>query len=956
MASEITTLFFFFFIVAVLSASPVFSFQATDTITFNATSDAVLLRDSNGDTLVSAGGDFELGFFSPNGSDRRYLGIWYRNWSSTVVWVANRDNGLQDKTGELCFTAADGKLQIMNGTLKRHRQSQWSIPSSGSDNYSLRLSNSGNLILTGNELGVLWQSFDHPTDTFLSGMKMVQGLNLSSWTSPNDPTPGNYMFQLDQESSENQQQFVIKNNSEPFWNSGGQIILPISEFLMNSSSRKLNSSILRPFPGADYSDFRFLMGFDGRIQFFQRPDDTEPFWVKPHDICDLTSPCGSFGSCNSGYRWPCKCLPGFVPKFENKWYAGDFSGGCTSTNCEDDSSFLNLTVAKVQKQTSAPSKIVEEEKCKEWCMVKCSCQAYSFSDVTKSDVAGCKIWDDLRGIEEFDGRVDASVSLSIRVRISDIESTKKDCGPCGTNVIPYPLSTGLNCGDPMYSSFTCNASLGGLFFGALNTTYKVTGIDKHSRRFFIQVEKENCESKTIQLDQSLPFKIQDGGCDSDMDNVSFGPFHDGKLFYEMGIVWDSPLEPLCSSDDDCDIWPNSSCQSEVGSSSGEKRCLCEGNSRWDATNANCSQGRKDEENLVLRMYDSEKRVKEFINSEQFDEDDKRDINVPFFDLDCILAATDYFSIDNKLGQGGFGPVYKGKFPGGQEIAVKRLSSASAQGLEEFKNEVILIAKLQHKNLVRLLGYCVEGNEKILLYEYMPNKSLDFFIFDRDRCMLLDWGMRFNIIIMGIARGLLYLHHDSRLTIIHRDLKTSNILLDEEMNPRISDFGMARIMGGKETEANTVKVVGTYGYMSPEYALDGNFSIKSDVFSFGVVLLEILSGQRNTGFYKSNKVVSLLGHVWGCWKEEKAMEVMDQSLTETCVANEFMRCVNVALLCVQEDPNDRPTMANVVFMLGSEAASLSRPKEPAFSNRRQNSSTTGSSSIVSMETTTVLEAR
>ncbi|CAN1161129.1 G-type lectin S-receptor-like serine/threonine-protein kinase At4g03230 [Linum perenne] len=919
MASEITTLFFFL-IVVVLSASPVFSFQATDTVTFNASSDAVLLRDSNGDTLVSAGGDFELGFFSPNGSDRRYLGIWYRNWSSTVVWVANRDNGLRDKTGELCFTYADGKLQIMNGTLKRHRQSHWSIPSSGSDNYSLRLSNSGNLILTGNELGVLWQSFDHPTDTFLSGMKMVQGLNLSSWTSPNDPTPGNYMFQLDQESSENQQQFVIKNNSEPFWNSGGQIILPISEFLMNSSSRQLNSSILRPFPGAEYSDFRFLMGFDGRIQFFQRPDDTKPFWVKPDDICDLISPCGSFGSCNSGYHWPCKCFPGFVPKFENEWYAGDFSGGCTSTsshNCEDDSSFLNLTVAKVQKHTSAPSKIVEEEKCKEWCMVKCSCQAYSFSDVTKSDVAGCKIWDDLRGIEEFDGRVDASVSLSIRVHISDIESTKKDCGPCGTNVIPYPLSTGPNCGDPMYSSFTCNASLGRLFFGALNTTYEVTGIYKHSRLFFIQVEKENCESKTIQLDQSLPFKIQDGGCDSDLDNVSFGPFHDGKLFYEMGIVWDPPLEPLCSSDDDCDIWPNSSCQSEVGSSSGEKRCLCEGNSRWDATNANCSQavgffassqktrrllpysiifgciggvllisgfvfvilymrkarrtttrkGRKDEENLVLRMYDSEKRVKEFINSEQFDEDDKRDINVPFFDLDCILAATDYFSIDNKLGQGGFGPVYKGKFPGGQEIAVKRLSSASAQGLEEFKNEVILIAKLQHKNLVRLLGYCVEGNEKILLYEYMPNKSLDFFIFDRDRCMLLDWGMRFNIIIMGIARGLLYLHHDSRLTIIHRDLKTSNILLDEEMNPRISDFGMARIMGGKETEANTVKVVGTYGYMSPEYALDGNFSIKSDVFSFGVVLLEILSGQRNTGFYKSNKVVSLLGHVSGRFSDQ-----------------------------------------------------------------------------------------
>ncbi|RDX68444.1 G-type lectin S-receptor-like serine/threonine-protein kinase, partial [Mucuna pruriens] len=186
---------------------------------------------------------------------------------------------------------------------------------------------------------------------------------------------------------------------------------------------------------------------------------------------------------------------------------------------------------------------------------------------------------------------------------------------------------------------------------------------------------------------------------------------------------------------------------------------------------------------------------------------KEDMDLPTFHLSIIAKATNNFSSRNKLGEGGFGPVYKGTLTDGQEVAVKRHSKMSDQGLEEFKNEVVLIAKLQHRNLVKLLGCCIQGEEKLLIYEYMPNKSLDFFIFDEARSKLLAWHQRFHI-IGGIARGLLYLHQDSRLRIIHRDLKTSNILLDAHMNSKISDFGLARTFGADEIEAKTRKVVGT----------------------------------------------------------------------------------------------------------------------------------------------------
>ncbi|PIN08345.1 Serine/threonine protein kinase [Handroanthus impetiginosus] len=339
---------------------------------------------------------------------------------------------------------------------------------------------------------------------------------------------------------------------------------------------------------------------------------------------------------------------------------------------------------------------------------------------------------------------------------------------------------------------------------------------------------------------------------------------------------------------------------------------------------------------MLSSYERERQVNEMLH-----ETDKG-IDIPSYNFNIILSATDNFSDANKLGRGGFGPVYKGKFPGGREIAVKRLSSCSSQGIDEFLNEVNLIAKLQHRNLVRLLGYCIKDNEKILLYEYMPNRSLDAIIFDHNACLLLDWKKRFYI-ILGIARGLLYLHQDSRLRIIHRDLKTSNILLDEEMNPKISDFGLARIIEGKRIEASTNKVVGTFGYMSPEYALDGKFSIKSDVFSFGVVMLEIISGRKNTGFYDPQEVMNLLGYAWRLWSEDKALDMVDPRLKESCEKSQVMTCTKVGLLCVQVDPNDRPSMSTVVTMLASESTALPNPTQPAFVLRRRISVASSSSS-------------
>ncbi|XP_062232590.1 cysteine-rich receptor-like protein kinase 44 [Phragmites australis] len=332
--------------------------------------------------------------------------------------------------------------------------------------------------------------------------------------------------------------------------------------------------------------------------------------------------------------------------------------------------------------------------------------------------------------------------------------------------------------------------------------------------------------------------------------------------------------------------------------------------------------------VILYLRKRNRKLHKRVQIASPDEEEMRSSESLLYDLSTLRAATDNFSEENKLGEGGFGSVYKGTLQNGQDIAVKRLSATSHQGQVEMKNEVVLLAKLQHKNLVRLLGCCIEEHERLLVYEFLRNNSLDKILFNPARQQELSWGQRHKI-IEGIGRGLLYLHEDSRLTIIHRDLKASNILLDADMNPKISDFGLAKLFNMDASVCNTSRIAGTYGYMAPEYALHGIFSAKSDVFSYGVLVLEIVTGRRNTYTHASGSSEDLLTFVWRHWSSGSVQQLLEGCPADGRRPQEILRCVHMGLLCVQEDQKLRPGMASVVVMLNSRSITLPAPTAPAF---------------------------
>ncbi|RWR76035.1 G-type lectin S-receptor-like serine/threonine-protein kinase [Cinnamomum micranthum f. kanehirae] len=923
--------------------------------------------------ITSKEGNFVLGFFTPGNSNNYYIGIWYKKvQEQTIVWVANREAPVPDKSSQLKISE-DGNLVLINQT----NIPVWStnINSNTSNSTVAVLHDNGNLVLSdgSNSSAVIWQSFDYPTHTLLPtgrlGLNKITGRNqqLTSWRSIEDPAPGPFSLEIDLNGTS--QYMIVWNGVRRYWTSGewnGQIFSLVPEMTLNyiynltfESDEKGNYVYYSVTDPSIIS--RFVMDVSGQIKqlsWLNQPKQWALFWSQPRVQCEVFSLCGSFGMCNEKILPICGCVRGFVPRSPKEWSLGDWSGGCvrrTRLHCEKYSSvdgvvdkFLPMSYMLFPEKPISLT-VSDVDDCKWACLNNCNCTAYAYD-------GGCLIWSgDLFNLQVASN---SSSGKDLYIRLAASETTELNpiqCSNCGGYIIPYPLSSGSYCGHPNYRVLFCNSSSSQLYFRTLNGLYNVSSINADARTLVINPDVNPdlvpCSTQRIKIapegsalnciDSTACYRYmqeRNESCYRQQDCCSYVvedfPYTVGVL--STGCNAYATIVGLSLQPSQYKLWegveirwdPLLDDAHDELNSPGRKRMLLIIVSTTViigvillATIVYCLWRRIKKKALGdIKLHRSQ-------NVSAFGEN-KRDLDVPFFEFGCVREATENFSDSNKLGQGGFGLVYKGRLPEGQEVAAKRLSKNSGQGQEEFKNEVMLIGKLQHRNLVRLLGYCIKEDELILLYEYMPNKSLDYFLFDPDRCKLLSWEKRHDI-ILGIAKGLLYLHEDSRLRIIHRDLKTSNILLDEEMKPKISDFGLARIYAGNQNHVNTNRVVGTYGYMSPEYAFHGLFSVKSDVFSFGVIILEIISGKKNSLIYHNEESLTLLGYAWKIWKEEKWLDFIDVNLSEACELHELKRCLQIGLLCVQENSADRPTMASVVSMFISETTTLQPPQQPAF---------------------------
>ncbi|PUZ48906.1 hypothetical protein GQ55_7G283400 [Panicum hallii var. hallii] len=291
----------------------------------------------------------------------------------------------------------------------------------------------------------------------------------------------------------------------------------------------------------------------------------------------------------------------------------------------------------------------------------------------------------------------------------------------------------------------------------------------------------------------------------------------------------------------------------------------------------------------------------------------------------LRSAADNFSSSNLLGEGGYGSVYKGKLTNGSVVAVKQLSETSRQGKKQFIAEIETISQVQHRNLVKLYGCCLEGDKPLLVYEYLENGSLDKALFGSGG-LNLDWPTRYEI-CLGIARGLAYLHEESSVRVVHRDIKASNVLLDANLNPKISDFGLAKLYDDKKTHVST-KVAGTFGYLAPEYAMRGHMTEKVDVFAFGVVMLEIITGRPNYDDRLDEDMAYLLEWVWQLYEEDHPLDAADPRLTEFN-SDEALRAIRIALLCIQSSPRQRPAMSRVASMLAGDVELAEAITKPSY---------------------------
>ncbi|CAL5094040.1 unnamed protein product [Urochloa decumbens] len=794
---------------------------------------------TDGSTLVSEGGSFTLGFFSPSPGipTKRYLGIWFAFSPDAVYWVANRDRPLNDTSGVLVMNTS-GNLVLLDGSHNLVWSSALTIASSPS--MGAQLLDTGNFVVQGQNNGTaLWQAFDHPCNTLLPGMKMGKNLwngaewYLSSWSSPTDPAPGSYRYITEPTGGTLTPENVLwsGNNTKKYrtgpWN--GERFGGVPEMASYASNFTYHLTIspsevtygYTAKPGAPYSQLRVSdAGVVQRLVWDRSNRQWTSFLKEPRDDCDEYGKCGPFGLCDSNAASTslCSCFRGFVPAFPDEWSMRDYSGGCrrnVSLDCGNESrsstdGFQVVNTVKLpDTQIASVDMGLSLDECRVKCLANCSCVAYAAADIRGGGGgSGCITWTnsfvDLRYIDQ-------GQDFYLRLPSSELVGGKKKKFPvvivssvvAAIIVVVLIILMGLYC----------------------------------RRRWWPQSE-------------SMPA--------------------------------DDPS----------------------GSSS---------------TPASASHS---------------------------------------IDYEVIKNATENFSEDKKIGQGFFGTVYQCDLPEGEstrlalpvgaKVAVKVLKQLD---LANFDRELQVMFTLCHVNLVRLLASCCqvildnqgkEMQERILVYEYMERGSLDKYIFgnmqDRGK---LNWRKRLEI-ISSIADGVNYLHLGSGKKILHRDLKPANILLHHDWTTKIADFGLAKQFDPNPADQQHTPIF-PFGYAAPE-CWKGNITFKSDIYSFGVVLLEIISGKVN------GQMQSLLPRVWEFWDErcpEKLLGVLDpdvppsQGEADAELLSRLQRCIHIGLLCVQDIPEKRPDISYVVDKLRGHHLVLDLPLK-AILHHRYDGETSGTS--------------
>ncbi|XP_057836445.1 G-type lectin S-receptor-like serine/threonine-protein kinase At2g19130 [Cryptomeria japonica] len=732
--------------------------------------DSLLLGDSlaGNQTILSKNDTFELGFFSPRGTNNWYIGIWYARMSpKVIVWVANRDNPVTSMPSILKFSS-DGRLRLFDGK----GQSAWST-GLGVKGSRAMITEVGNFIMLGqgrNKSEIVWESFAHPTDTWLPGMKLWKGMKLTSWKSSVDPASGLFSGGMDMSPGKTQI-LMVYNNSVPFWSSGewtGNYFANVPEVY---APERFEASCVRVSPSRIYLNFsvfrqghtlsgRIMVDEKGELKSCDRIDDGSwtQTWSTYRGQCSEYNICGAYGLCNANAV--CSCVEGFTPKGDTQ---GWWSSGCArrrpmkcSVTEGTTDGFLESKNRNLHEEEAVSyNNETTMEGCRTACLNNCSCTAFSF---VISDLPVCRLWfGDL-----FKMSVSSdSHSVFIRLAASELQDSKSE------------------------------------------RSRKVPGL------YILLPSVAAC---CVIL----------------------------SLLLAAFILWKCRGQRKISVEEDVPIM-----------------------------------------------------LKTFTYKE-------------------LRIATENFK--HELGSGAFGSVFKGTLSDSTLVAVKRLEGF-ARAEKQFRAEINTIGIIQHVNLVRLCGFCVEGSQRLLVYAYMPNGSLNSSLFceEEEADKVLDWKTRFEI-VLGTARGLAYLHEECRDCIIHCDIKPENILLDDDFSPKIADFGLAKLVGRDFSRVLTT-TRGTPGYLAPEWISGLPITPKVDVYSFGMTLLEIISGRRNLDL-KVEERSRLYFPTWASSQIQRGniTGIVDARIASEANIEEVRRAAVVGGLCIQDDENQRPSMGKVVKIL------------------------------------------